>query len=558
MNDALSNPNPDRESLHSILETFRTISEKYRITSLDRPINACGDLLEKESIIDIAILGQFKAGKSSFLNSIIGMPVLPVGAIPVTTVITRLRYGKDEGALVSFLDNRQLHISLGDVESFISEAKNPANEKNVEVVDIQLPVLRSYEGLRLVDTPGLGSVFRYNTEVSQEWLPEVGMAIVAISADRPLSENDLTLIRELAEHTPKVVLLLTKVDLLSPEQQKEVVQFFKTTLRRELNKEFTILLYSVVAETDLYKKFLDHVLLPISINRNNEFQGILHHKMKSLARNMTSYLEIILKTSMQSDQDRNKLKALILDEKVNYDLIESELSLIARDNKLKTRTVIADYLDTTQKAVLTKKVRNALSEEMREWKGNLWKLTRKYEEWLMDVMTNEMDSISRREYKHFLGTLKKAHAGISRSMMLFRNLLDKNIEKVLGITPTSIEWNLTVAEPPHPDVAFVHPFDLHFDLLWFLIPMSIFRRVFEKHFLKLIPRIVESHLSRLAYQWEIRINKTIDEIKNHAADYVREELSTIDALLSNVQPETEDISRTIEVLRQRLDILTRR
>ncbi len=173
-------PNP---TLNSILDSIRNISERYKIISLVHHIAACRDLLEKDPVIDVAILGQFKAGKSSFLNSVIGKSVLPVGAIPVTTVITRQMYGENEGAIVTFLDNRQLRISLEEIESFISEAKNPANEKNVEVVDVQLPNLQSYEGLRLVDTPGLGSVFKYNTEISQEWLPEVGMAIVAISAD---------------------------------------------------------------------------------------------------------------------------------------------------------------------------------------------------------------------------------------------------------------------------------------------------------------------------------------------------------------------------------------
>ena len=348
--NSLTNPN-----LNTILDTIQSISEKYRIVSLVRHIATCRDLLQKDPLIDVAILGQFKAGKSSFLNSIIGKPILPVGVIPVTTVITRLMYGENEDAIITFLDNRQLRINLEEVESFISEAKNPANEKNVETVDIELPALRPYEGLRLVDTPGLGSAFKYNTEISQEWLPEVGMAIVAISADRPLSENDLTLIRDLAEHTPKVVLLLTKVDLLSSEQQKEVVQFFKTTLKRELNRDFYVLLYSVVADTEFHKRFLDHLLVSMSTNRGNEFQGIVRHKVKSLAKNMVSYLEIALKTSMQSDQDRDALKKLILDEKVNYDLFESELSLIARDNKLKTRTIIADYLDSTQRVALQKR-----------------------------------------------------------------------------------------------------------------------------------------------------------------------------------------------------------
>jgi GTP-binding protein EngB required for normal cell division len=544
---------PIRNLTLPILDTIQRVSQKYKILSLARQIESCIDLLTKNPFIDVAILGQFKAGKSSFLNSIIGKSVLPVGVIPVTTVITRLIYGQNEGAIVTFLDNRQLRIKLDEVELFISEARNPANEKSVEVVDIELPQLQYYEGLRLVDTPGLGSVFKYNTEISQEWLPEVGMAIVAISADRPLSENDLELISGLTEHTPKVVLLLSKVDLLSSEQQKEVVQFFKSTLKRELSKDFPVLLYSVVSETEFYKRFLDQLLLSLSRNRGSEFEGILRHKVRSLARNTLSYLDIALKTSRQGDQERDVLKKLILDEKVNYNLIQSELALIARESKAQTRTLISEYLDTVHKAHLTKKVHKALSEEMPDWKGNLWKLTRRYEQWLMDTMTKEMDSLSKKEYRHFLGTLKKAHSSISRSMMLFRNLLDKNIEKVLGITPSSIEWNVTVAEPAHPDIVFVHPFDFHFDVLWFLIPMCIFRKFFERHFKKLLPGIVEVHLSRLAYQWETRINKAIDEVGEQAMGYVKNELATIDALLSNIEPQTENISAEIEGLKGMLE-----
>ena len=534
----------------SALDTIQKVCAEYRILSLARHIDACRDLLTKDPLIDVAIIGQFKAGKSSFLNSIIGKPVLPVGVIPVTTVITRLAYARSEEATVTFLDNRRLRISLDEVELFISEARNPANEKNVELVDIGLPHLQHYEGLRLVDTPGLGSVFRYNTEVSREWLPEVGMAIVAISADRPLSESDLTLIGELTEYTPKVVLLLTKVDLLSPDQQKEVVEFFKKTVKRELNKDFPVLLYSVVSETEIYRRWLDQHLVALSGNHSSEFAGIIRHKIISLARNTLGYLEIALKTSRQGDKDRTALKKLILDEKVNYDLMQSELSLIARENKLQTRTLIASYLDSTHRAALTEKVRTALTGQMPLWKGNLWKLTRKYEEWLADTMTTEMESISKTRYRNFLGTLKKAHAGISRSVMLFRNLLDKNIEKVLGIAPASIEWNVTVTEPGHPDVAFVHPFDFHFDLLWFLFPMCVFRRAFERHFLKLVPRTVEIHLSRLAYQWEVQINKVIDEMKDHALEYVRNELSTIDSLLSNAEPQTHKIRSVIEELEE--------
>jgi GTP-binding protein EngB required for normal cell division len=543
---------PDQNPAGQLLQKIKEISTDFHIVSLNRQIAACEGLFTENRLIDVAILGQFKAGKSSFINSILGKPILPVGVIPVTTVITRLRYGRQERAIVTFFDGRQSEISLHEVEEFISEAKNTANQKYVEVVDIELPSLEPYTGLRMVDTPGLGSIFKYNTEISEEWLPKVGAAIIAISSDRPLSENDLNLIRELMDFTPKVVLLLTKVDLLSEGEQKEVVTFFRDSLKREFNLDFQILLYSTVKETEFFKRFLDQLLLALSRNRDSEFKGIVQHKARSLARQCMSYLDIALKTSTGADSDREELRKLILDEKVNYALIESELFLIARENKLHTRELIATYLNNTHRAKLIRKLLAGLSEEMPRWKGNLWKLTRRYEEWLMENMVTEMDHISRSDYKNFFGTLKKAHNSISRSVELFRNLLDRNIEKVLGIKPNSVNWVIEVSEPTHPDVAFTKTFDFNFDVLWFLIPMFIFRGIFEKHFIKQIPRVTDIHLSRLAYQWEVRINKTIEEIKEQALEYVYNELSTIDALLSEAGGQTNTIGAMIEGLEKQL------
>jgi GTP-binding protein EngB required for normal cell division len=544
---------PPEPSGATIVDLVERVCKEYHITSLDHQIEACKNLFVESPFIDVAILGQFKAGKSSFINNLIGKDVLPVGVIPVTTVITRLRYGQKERATVKYFDDKISEIQLGELEEYISELKNQANKKNVEVVDIELPSLETYSGLRFVDTPGLGSVFRYNTEMSEDWLPEVGCAIVTISSDRPLSENDLNLIRELMDYTPRIVLLLSKVDLLSEEQKHQVVKFFKDTLKKELNKDFQILTYSTVKDTHLYRLLLDQLLLSLSTNRDAEFRGISHHKVRSLARMCISYLDVALKTSMQNDADRQTLRDLILDEKVSDELIEGELNLIARENKNSTRTLIANYLDATQRAPLTRKLLEKLSSEMPSWKGNLWKLTRRYETWLMEILTEEIDRISKSEYKHFFGSLKKAQTSIVRSVALFRNVLDNNVQKALGVKLNSPDWVMEVAEPSHPDVAFTKVFDFHFDLLWFLIPMFIFRGIFEKHFLKNVPRVADIHISRLAYQWEVRINKTIDDIKNQALDYVRNELSTIDALLSRVSGRTDEISKIINDLQDKVE-----
>ena len=110
------------ETYEPLLSRLQGICDQFHIVSLNRQIEACKSLLHQDKLIDVAILGQFKAGKSSFLNSLIGKPLLPVGVIPVTTTITRLQYGKRERATIRYFDGREIEAEVGAVGEFTLEA----------------------------------------------------------------------------------------------------------------------------------------------------------------------------------------------------------------------------------------------------------------------------------------------------------------------------------------------------------------------------------------------------------------------------------------------------
>jgi hypothetical protein len=71
-------------------------------------------------------------------------------------------------------------------------------------VDVQMPALRDWTDLRLVDTPGLGSTFEHNTLATKEWLPNTATALIVVSADRPLSDEERRLIAEVRNLAPRV------------------------------------------------------------------------------------------------------------------------------------------------------------------------------------------------------------------------------------------------------------------------------------------------------------------------------------------------------------------
>ena len=74
--------------MHSLLNEIKEICLKYDLKSL-QPLIASVENLSAEKCIDIAVFGQFKAGKSSFINDIIGKTAVPTGVIPVTSVIPK-------------------------------------------------------------------------------------------------------------------------------------------------------------------------------------------------------------------------------------------------------------------------------------------------------------------------------------------------------------------------------------------------------------------------------------------------------------------------------------
>lgn len=165
--------------LRQALDVASEIAGQYQISSLDLLLASCRSATSQDEIA-VAIVGRFKVGKSSFLNHFIGRSILPVGVVPVTTVVTEIRFGSRQRAEIRFLDGRVQEVPIDTIGSYISEHENPENAKLAEIVTMELPELERFRGLKFVDTPGLESVLAHNSKALAKWLPNVGLALVAV------------------------------------------------------------------------------------------------------------------------------------------------------------------------------------------------------------------------------------------------------------------------------------------------------------------------------------------------------------------------------------------
>jgi GTP-binding protein EngB required for normal cell division len=518
------------------------ICRRFGIDSLVPQRAACEELLGG-GVVDVAVIGQFKAGKSSFLNGLIGAPVLPVDVLPSTAVVTRIGHGPAERVTVHDLAGERTEIPLCRLAEFVTERGNPANEKRVAVVDVELPSLAPYEGIRFVDTPGLGSVFAHNTRVSREWMPRVGAVLVAVSVNHPLSEDDLLLLDDISLHTPEAVLLLTKADLVSAEELASVIEFTRSQSTARTGKEWAILPVSNrPGFGSMRDEVAEHLRKRIAGRREEVFGEIARHKVRALIAGCGEYLKLAERAAEAADAARSDLVAAMARERGCFDSVRGEIRLLCNHLQAEVRTA-ADRRFHAYRDEVTVRVTANLREAMAKWEGHLGRVTRKFEEWLGDAMMEEMGAISLNGEAHLSGFLFRARASVERTVRAFADRLAGEIERALGVRFEGARFDPRVEEPARPDVRLSPTFDTHFDLLWFLVPMGIFRPLVRRHFLRRIPWEVEKNLSRVAAQWADAVGASIDGLFRDATAYLEREVATISGLVG----EADAASRREEI-----------
>jgi len=184
----------------------------------------------------VACVGQFKRGKSTLLNALLGDRILPTGVLPLTTVPTVIRYGSTKRARVRFQGGTWTDIPPEALPQYVSEELNPENEKGVVAVEVFAPSSLLAEGMCFVDTPGLGSVFVGNTAATQAFVPHIDAAVVVVGADPPIAGEELALVGEIGKQVAHLVIVLNKADRTSEEERTIAKLFTSKMLEKQLHR----------------------------------------------------------------------------------------------------------------------------------------------------------------------------------------------------------------------------------------------------------------------------------------------------------------------------------
>lgn len=207
-----------------------------------------------EDKFNLLVVGRFSRGKSTLMNAILGGEHLPTGIVPLTSVITTVRYGTRKQAVLNFNNSGlRREVPLSELPEYVTQKGNPGNEKKLSYAEIELPVEILRRGFFFVDTPGLGSPIVENTLTTERFLPEADAFVLVTSFESPLTDDEDRILRRIKNTNKKIYVVVNKQDTVNAEDRAEAIQFVQDRLKSYSFRELP-LVFSVSARQALEAK----------------------------------------------------------------------------------------------------------------------------------------------------------------------------------------------------------------------------------------------------------------------------------------------------------------
>jgi GTP-binding protein EngB required for normal cell division len=252
----------------------------------------------EDKTFEIAVFGQVSSGKSSLLNAILEVGVLPVGVTPITAVPTRIAYGEKSSMSISFAESPSKTMEVTRLAEFATEQQNPGNAKRVTRITVAMPAARLRDGVTLVDTPGLGSLAASGAAETLAYLPRCDLGVVLIDAGSTLTTEDLQTLLTLQQAAVPANVLLSKTDLLGPEDREKIIEYVRQHIASECNLELHVHPVSVVpSHKELLNQWFEEQILPLYGKAQELKTASLRRKIGALRESVIAALQVHLQRS---------------------------------------------------------------------------------------------------------------------------------------------------------------------------------------------------------------------------------------------------------------------
>jgi len=239
----------------------------------------------------IAVIGEFKRGKSTFINALLGEKVLPSGVTPCSAALTRVTYGHKPSVRLIFRaqegePEEQKEIRFDDLAAYVTKLTPEAEAiaATIKEAIVSYPAAYCRKQVDIIDTPGLNDD-ETMTEVTLGILPHVSAVIFVIMPEAPFahSEGDFLHNQLLLQDINRVIFVVNAIDRLKSESERErVLAGIKTRIKNSVEER---LQQKFGKESEEYKRYRQRLGEPLvfGLSSYNALQAKLNHNRTLLA-----------------------------------------------------------------------------------------------------------------------------------------------------------------------------------------------------------------------------------------------------------------------------------
>jgi len=192
---------------------------------LPAPPEALGQFRQKlqENRYQVLVVGEAKRGKSSFINALLGRAILPTDVDIATSQVFLVNQAAQEAYRIRFEDGSTEEISAADLPRYGSQVLadiegTPRLDQIIRWIEVDAPARFLPDGVSLLDTPGLGSLYAPHGQITQRFIPQADAVIYVLDSGQPIGQADLDSIEAILEVTESLFFIQTRIDQFRKEQ----------------------------------------------------------------------------------------------------------------------------------------------------------------------------------------------------------------------------------------------------------------------------------------------------------------------------------------------------
>ncbi|PSM49881.1 GTP-binding protein [Chroococcidiopsis sp. CCALA 051] len=226
-----------RSELNSLVERQLSLLSTLDMAEWEETLHSLKERISTDTF-KILVIGEFKRGKSTFINALLGQEILPAHATPCTGIINSIQWGDSPKAFLHLhaqdsLERQPKEISINDIEEYV-EIKTEIDENYInpaEEVKIFWPLELCRKGVEIIDSPGLNE-HNIREKIAMDYLPIVDAVIFVLSCEALASKTELRVIENnlRAIGHEDIFFICNRFDLIKNKEKERVKRFGKSKL----------------------------------------------------------------------------------------------------------------------------------------------------------------------------------------------------------------------------------------------------------------------------------------------------------------------------------------